>query len=138
MIWGIQWDETMKWLIDTGEKTYSEVAKDSTSWGNYYNNSFTYYTDTSKSTATKAKSNGTIIPSGAYEGANANNVFDLAGNVLDWTLESNVVGIRNVRYNRGGHYGNDGSKYTAAYRHGVNVPSYSGNTIGLRAALFIK
>ena len=104
MIWGIQWSETLKWLIDTGEKTYAEVGKDSTSWGNYKNNSFTYYTNTSKSTATKALNSSTRIPSGAYEGANANNVYDLAGNVRDWTCESNGSGTGGSRCSRGSYY----------------------------------
>ena len=117
MIWGIQWDETMKWLIDTGEKTYAEIASDSTSWGNYYNNSFTYYTNTSKSTATKASETKTRIPSGAYEGANANNVFDLAGNVDDWTLESTGSGTGDCRYVRSGYYDFSGNRNnSAAYR----------------------
>ena len=104
MIWGIQWDETLKWLIDTGVKTYSEVGSDSTNWGDYVNNSFTYYTNTAKSTATKASNSKTRIPSGAYEGANANNVFDLAGNVWEWTLESDGSGTGNSRYIRGGSF----------------------------------
>ena len=137
MIWGIQWDETMKWLIDTGEKTYAEVGSDSTSWGNYYNNSFTYYTNTSKSTATKSSYSDVRIPSGAYEGANANNVFDLAGNVWDWTLESNGSGTGDFRYLRGGSYYHGGDDYPAAYR----IYDYSGNSYGndgLRCALYIK
>ena len=137
MIWGIQWDETLKWLIDTGEKTYAEIASDSTSWGNYENNSFTYYTNTSKSTATKAKSNGTRIPSGAYEGANANNVYDLAGNVRDWTLESVGSGAGNGRHGRGGDYNFYGYSYPAAGR-GYNYPYESNFGIGLRCSLFIK
>ena len=104
MIWGIQWDETLKWLIASGEKTYYEVGTGSTSWGNYYDNSFTYYTDTSRNMATKALTNSTRIPSGAYEGANANNIYDLAGNVRDWTLESNGSVTGNYRYDRGGSY----------------------------------
>ena len=137
MIWGIQWDEALKWLIDTGEKTYAEVGKDSTSWGNYYNNSFTYYTNTSKSTATKSANSGKIIPSGAYEGANANNVFDLAGNVYDWTLESYGSWTGYSRYYRGGGYGGDGVYYPAAYRYDYS-PIKSYNYIGLRCALYIK
>ena len=137
MIWGIQWDETMKWLIDTGEKTYAEVGSDSTSWGNYYNNSFTYYTNTSKSTATKASRKSVRIPSGAYEGANANNVFDLAGNVYDWTLESNGSGTGDFRYLRGGSYSDDGNYNPAADRY-YNDPNYSYDYGGLRCALYIK
>ena len=137
MIWGIQWDETLKWLIDTGEKTYSEVGSDSTSWGNYYNNSFTYYTNTSKSTATKNSGTSKRIPSGAYDGANANNVFDLAGNVWDWTCESDGSGTGSTRYLRGGSYNNYGYNGYAANRGG-DIPYNSYDFIGLRCALYIK
>ena len=137
MIWGIQWDETLKWLIDTGEKTYAEIASDSTSWGNYRNNSFTYYTDTSKSTATKASNSETRIPSGAYEGANANNVFDLAGNVSDWTAESGGSGTGFARCKRGGKYRS--SYYNQAYErdNDYSAPARD-STVGLRCSLYIK
>mgnify|MGYP004507105867 CR=1 FL=1 len=137
MIWGIQWDETMKWLIDTGEKTYEDIASDSISWGNYYNNSFTYYTNTSKSTATKSLGNDEIIPSGAYEGTNANNVFDLAGNVSDWTLESSGSGTGYGKYLRGAAYSSYGDSGPAAYR-GDDSPIVSYDSYGLRCALYVK
>ena len=138
MIWGIQWDETLKWLIDTGEKTYREVSSNSTSWGNYQDNSFTYYTNTSKSTATKSSGSITIIPSGAYEGANANNVYDLAGNLRDMTLESNGGGATTYRYVRGGIYNADGSNLPSSNRYNGISPSDSGDGIGFRCTLFIK
>ena len=137
MIWGIQWDETLKWLIDTGEKTYAEIASDSTSWGNYYNNSFTYYTNTSKSTATKASRSSKRIPSGAYDGANANNVYDLAGNVWDWTCESDGSGTGNYRYRRGGSHSNYGHIGYAVCRSSSR-PDYSDGYHGLRCSLFVK
>ena len=138
MIWGIQWDETLKWLIDTGEKTYREVSSNSTSWGNYQDNSFTYYTNTSKSTATKSSGSSKRIPSGSYEGTNANNVFDLAGNVWDWTCESYGSGASDYRYERGGSYVFDGgSGNYAAYRSYDN-PYYSDVYYGLRCALYVK
>ena len=137
MIWGIQWDETLKWLIDTGEKTYAEIGSNSTSWGNYYNNSFTYYTNTSKSTATKDAFTYTRIPSGAYEGANANNVFDLAGNVSDWTLESSDSGTGDFRYLRGGGCSDKGYVSPAADR-GSDYPYNSYSIFGLRCTLYIK
>ena len=138
MIWGIQWDETLKWLIDTGEKTYAEIGSDSTSWGNYWNNSFTYYTNTSKSTATKSSGSTTRIPSGAYEGANANNVFDLAGNVNDWTLESDGSGTGGYRCLRGGGYSYNGISFPAAYRSYGSYPYESNIYSGSRCALYIK
>ena len=87
MIWGIQWYETLKWLIDSEAKTYGEVASNSTNWGNYFSIWFEYYNDISKNKATKPFQKYVRIPSGAYEGTNANNVYDLAGNVEEWTLE---------------------------------------------------
>ena len=136
MIWGIQWDETLKWLIDTGEKTYAKIASNSTSWGSCYDNSFTCYTNTSKSTATKVLHSYTIIPSGAYEGANANNVYDLAGNVYDWTLESSSSGTGYGRYYRGGCYASRNNDFSVASREDY-YPS-EGSNFGLRCSLFIK
>ena len=137
MIWGIQWDETLKWLIDIGEKTYAEIASDSTSWGNYINNSFTYYTNTSKSTATKASNSNIIIPSGAYEGTNANNIFDLAGNMSEWTLESYILKANYGRTYRSGFFSGNGYQVTASYRY-YHTPNFIDNDIGLRCSLFIK
>ena len=42
MIWGCQWDRTLMWLIESGDKTKEEICGDSTSWGNYYNSKFEY------------------------------------------------------------------------------------------------
>ena len=119
MIWGIQWDEALKWLIDSGEKTYSEVGSNSTSWGNYENNSFTYYTNTSKSTATKSSGSQTRTPSGAFKGANSNNIYDLAGNVCDAILYS----AGTSRCVRGGDFCSYGDNCPVAYR-GYGAPYY--------------
>ena len=99
MIWGIQWDETLKWLIDSGSKTNEKIATDSTSWGNYKDTTFTY-TTTSGGRLTKAINSSTIIPTGSSEYTLANNIYDLAGNVSEWTMEGNEPGSR---YSRGGY-----------------------------------
>ena len=123
LIWGIQWDETLKWLIDSGEKTYAEVGSNSSTWGNYQGVSFTY-TQTSGVTAdgagtvaggTATKSNSyTIIPTVATERNKANNIYDLAGNMVEWTMES----TSDTRQFRGGEYYGFGNSVPAHYRSG--------------------
>ena len=132
MIFGCLWDETLQWLVDSGNKTYADM-KDSTSWGNYSNSAFEYK-NTSGSTSTKSASNGTRIPSGSTEYSKANNIYDMAGNVYDWTLEGNGSFYRRCR---GGDYNVNGSYGPASYR-GDYSPYYSVNLYGFRAYLYIK
>lgn len=132
MIFGCLWDETLQWLVDSGNKTYADM-NDSTSWGNYYNSTFEYK-KTSGDTSTKSVSSGTIIPSGSTEYSKANNIYDMAGNVYDWTLEG--CGSSSRTY-RGGSYGNYGSDSPASYR-GHDYPDSSNYNYGFRAYLYIK
>ena len=129
MIYGSQWDRTLMWIMETG-KTYNDIAKDSTSWGNYSTASFYYFNGTSYS----MKSTSSLrLSTGCAEYTNANNIYDLSGNVWDWTLEANGTVVR--RY-RGGYYNVYGSSYPAGYRNAYN-PGYSRNVIGCRAALYV-
>ena len=118
MIWGNQWDRTMMWLMEcnakdeTTGKSKEEVISASTSWGNYSNATFTY-TNSSGGTSTKNSGSGVIIPTGSAEYTKANNIYDLAGNVREWTMEANFT---NNRVMRGGSYFNTGSTYPARNR----------------------
>ena len=132
MIFGCLWDETLQWLVDSGNKTYAEM-KDSTSWGNYSNSTFEYK-NTSGSTSTKAANNSTRIPSGSTEYSKANNIYDMAGNVYDWTLEGNGS---NYRSSRGGFYYYSGSYKPASSRYN-SLPYVSNNYFGFRVYLYIK
>lgn len=87
MIWGFEWDRTLEWLVESGSKKYSEVGSDSTSWGNYRNSTFSY-TNSNGVTTTKNSNTGILIPSGSAEYTKANNIYDMAGNVWDFTLEA--------------------------------------------------
>ena len=115
MIWGNQWDRTLMWLMEcnakdeTTGKSKEEVIRDSTSWGNYYNATF-QYTNSSGVTATKNENSSTRIPTGSTEYTKANNIYDLAGNVMDWTMEANHA---SYRVYCGGYYG-DGGAYSPA------------------------
>ena len=139
MIWGNQWDRTMMWLMEcnakdeTTGKGKEEVISDSTSWGNYRNATFTY-TNSSGVTATKNENSSTRIPTGSSDYTKANNIYDLAGNVYEWTMEVNSA---NYRVLRGSRYGFSGSDYPARYRNN-DVPSLSVYYCGCRAALYVK
>ena len=137
MIWGNQWDRTLMWLMEcnakdeTTGKSKEEVIRDSTSWGNYNNATFTY-TNSSGSTATKNSGISTRIPTGSTEYTKANNIYDLVGNVWDWTMEARFT---DYRVFRGGSYYNSGADSPASSRN-VNSPTNSDN--GTRATLYIK
>ena len=126
MIWGNQWDRTMMWLMECNAKnpetgkSKEEVIKDSTSWGNYENSTFTYI-NSSGGTSTKNEGSSTRIPTGSTEYTRANNIYDLAGNVCDWTMEAYSASIRVFR---GGSYYSDGDDRPASYR--FNDYPYSG------------
>ena len=105
MIWGNQWDRTLNYIIESGNKTKEEIIVDSTSWGNQNNR----------------REN-----TGNNEYAKANNIYDLSGNALEYTMEKR------------------GEKRT--YRGLGNVTMRSQNvfisaandSVGCRAMLYIK
>ena len=120
MIWGNQFDRTLMWLIESKNKTKEEIIKDSKTWGNYNNATFEY-TNSSGNTVTKNEGSSTRIPSGSSEYTKANNIYDLAGNVSDWTMEANFT---YGRVYRGGYYYDFGNDYPASYRNN-RYPTYS-------------
>ena len=143
MIFGNLWDEALEWLIKSGATisdgttlTY-QLMKNSTTWGNYYNATFNYIAanaETPLMTETKAQSTSTRIPAGSAEYTKANNVYDMAGNVWDWTTETHSTVYRVFR---GGDYNYDGNYYPASNRHG-GYPDYYDYYYGCRSVLWIK
>ena len=129
MIWGCLWDETLQWFVDSGCKTYGDIYN-SILWGNYRETSFRYKTNINGDTST---SSNTMIPTGSTEYSNANNVYDMAGNAEEWTLE---VASTTQRYSRGESIGctNFGHAHSAAER----TPSWPDRENGVRAFLYIK
>lgn len=122
MIFGNLWDEALEWLVKSGATisdgttlTY-QLMKNSTTWGNYDNAKFNYIAanaETPLMTKTKAQSKSTRIPAGSAEYTKANNVYDMAGNVWDWTTEAYST---YDRVYRGGSYYFYGSDNPASYR----------------------
>lgn len=89
MIWGCQWDQVMIWMKDVPNITNPSkyYITDGTDMGNYTYNTFTYK-DKYGVERTKLLNNGQLIPTGNTEISKVKNVYDMAGNVDEWTLEA--------------------------------------------------
>ena len=119
LTFGAEYDSVLEWFIKTGVKTLAEIAKDSTEWGNHWN------------TENSPKK---VVETGSREEWCANNIYDFAGNVDEWTQEQNESSYRVIR---GGNYNNNGNNYPVAYCN-YNNPNNNYNNTGFRATLYIK
>ena len=116
LIYGVQWDAIMTW-IDPNYKTGScdtniSFVANSTGKGNY---------------------SGILAKTGSNKDYAIKNIYDLAGNVREWTMESNT---NSNRIGRGGSLSNTGlygpvssrSTYDASFMH---------DNVGFRVMLYI-
>ena len=115
LIYGIEWDSTLNWLKDnatisssnqgaTKTMELADIQTDSRSWGNYNN-----------STGDAEANSGSKQNTGYSEYWKANNIYDLAGNVYEWTQEKYSTGADGA--SRGGNYGNGGDNNLVASRY---------------------
>ena len=124
LTYGINFDTTLQWLIDSGAKSEEDIRVDSTSWGNYSNNTFTG----------NVKSGTT----GMFEETKANNIYDLAGNYWEWTAEryGDSYVMRSGGYNlMGGAC--TGSSFPAANRDPLPGNNHHPN-VTFRVSLYLK
>ena len=135
MIWGCQWDITMNWLISSGAKTSDEVNKDSSSWGNHSDSKENAKVTVTEDDGTTTNKYGSKQNTGYSEYWKANNIYDLAGNVSEWTQEANSAYDRALR---GGCYYSSGSTFHTSCRFSY-YPTYRFNDYyGSRPTLIIK
>ena len=156
LITGTQWDMMMKFLSDSSN--YSDMK--STQWGNYDNVSLTnlrgYYTNVNtsnastdgfKSTEGFTTNSGTnswvILTTGSTEQVLKKGLYDVAGNLWEWTQESSYVANLgyNITYNtynlRGGSFIYAYASYPACYR-GCDYAPVAYTSFGFRPVLYIK
>ncbi len=115
MIWGCQWDATMRWMYESGDEFKKIYTYNSEGKGNY------------KSSST--------IPTGTVEDYAMNNIYDMAGNVVDWTIEANS---NSYRISRGGNINYSGSDDPASERYIDDTPTTNNAVYGSRSALYIN
>ncbi len=140
----MQWDLVLKHLSVKGVSD-SELKTDSTDWGNYYNKTYEI-TNTSAKYSTnygasftnapynKTASAEVLLTTGAHDNFSKYNIYDLAGNVVEWRLE-NTYGVSDPCSCRGGGCGNEGSYYPVSTRS-AGRPASSNNAFGFRCSLY--
>ena len=151
LMFGVQWDLVLKYLESNGV-SQSELNSNSSSWGNYSDAAFEvanasakYTTDDGESWATvsiagntfkKAGSSSVILTTGASERNCKLNIYDLAGNVWEWTLEYSSRAINPCSI-RGGKFSQKGSTYPASARL-YNISKYEYYDIGARVTFYMN
>ena len=145
LMFGVQWDLTLKYLEKKGV-SQADLKTNSTSWGNYSNNAWNitnanlkyapngsgWTTATEKS---KTANERILLSTGASESFSKMGIYDLAGNVVEWTLEytSNTVG---PCASRGGECYYAGSGYTASNRYNSDNTATAYSGCGFRCVLY--
>ena len=119
LTFGAEYDSVLEWFIKTEVKTLAEIAEDSTEWGNHWN------------TENSPKK---VVETGTREEWCANNIYDFAGNVNEWTQERNM---RSFYVIRGGNCRINGNIRSVACRNFDN-PFHGYYNTGFRATLYIK
>ena len=121
-------------LSQTGQYTVCSNYSLSSTW-NPSTTSTTNFVDSSRNKiAQSSDGNGILVTTGTSETNKVMNIYDIAGNVWEWTLEktSNTSGPCTCR---GGSFNGAGSSGPAAVR-GINSPDSSSYGIGFRVSLF--
>ena len=163
LMFGVQWDLVLAFMSkDTAKITSTDdLTTNSTAIGNYrdsvfqlsqtgkyatmsdYNLSSTWNPSTTSTTnfvdssrnkiAQSSNGNGILVTTGTSEKNKVMNIYDVAGNVWEWTLEK--TSKNDPCASRGGGFSNTGTNYPTACRCDVGI-DYSNNRIGFRVSLF--
>ena len=163
LMFGVQWDLVLAFMSkDTAKITSTDVlTKNSETIGNYYNSTFqlsqtgnyavyshyslrstwkpsttstTNFVDSSRNKLAQSNGNGILVTTGASEKNKVMNIYDIAGNVYEWTLEETSVTTYPCAP-RGGGFSSFGSDCPAAYRFD-STTDRSNNAFGFRVSLF--
>ena len=164
LMFGVQWDLVLAFMHNKGNIADSTLTSNSTTIGNYLNSTFDLNrgkyaqygklgntwknfdsaldsivvsneeTGKMKKKEQSSASNGILLTTGGTEQSKVMNIYDIAGNVFEWTLEETSRDSSPCA-GRGGAYYYYGSTYPAANRYYFNT-TYAFNIIGFRLSLW--
>ena len=145
LMFGVQWDLVLKYLETKGATEY-ELNLDNTSWGNYKNNLWTITNSNSKYAekvnilwdeggyGTKTRNQDILLSTGSSDIFSKQEIYDLAGNVDEWTLES-ISDEGALCTSRGAFYKSNGLVAPASYRTSIPAEKAVDGT-GFRVSLY--
>ena len=149
LMFGVQWDLVLAFMSkDTAKVTdTSKLTSNSTTIGNYKDNLWAIknakaqysadYGDTFTACPNpfkKESSSDILLTTGADSSFSVQNIYDIAGNVWEWTLEESSDTSCPCA-SRGGDYDNTGS-YTPATDRYCDSTGLSNSHVGFRVSLF--
>ena len=147
LMFGVQWDLVLAFMHNKGNIADSTLTSNSTTIGNYKNNLWTiknanakYSTDYGSTFTAcpnpfkKDADSKILLTTGADSSFSVQNIYDIAGNVYEWTLEKTDRDSLPCAQ-RGGDFYDTGSGSPAAKRN--NFYTFSTNySIGFRVTLW--
>ena len=164
LMFGVQWDLVLAFMSkDTSKITNTSIlTSNSTTIGNHMDSEFqlsqtgkyatysdwtlsstwkpsttstTNFVDSSRNKIDQSSNeNGILVTTGTSEQNKVMNIYDIAGNVWEWTLEKTSYASYPCA-KRGGDCYHEGSYYPAAYRPNGDTTS-AGDAIGFRLSLW--
>ena len=128
MIWGSQYDQIMIWMKE--EKSSDQAS----SRGKYYVTNGAGKGNYGTISGVENDVYSRVAPTGSQDAYSTKNIFDLAGNVYEWSLEANQTALRVLR---GGYSGDTDAYYTRPdFRDYHGHPNNSDYFFGSRLTLY--
>ena len=162
LMFGVQWDLVLAFMHNKGNIADNTLTSNSTTIGNYRDSVFqlsqtgqytvcsnyslsstwnpsttstTNFVDSSRNKiAQSSDGNGILVTTGTSETNKVMNIYDIAGNVYEWTLEKTSNTSIPCAF-RGGIFDDTGSNNPAAFRYNFSTDD-SLYGIGFRVSLF--
>ena len=149
LMFGVQWDLMLAFMHNKGNIADSTLTSNSTTIGNYRDNLWTIKNanaqysedggDTFKACPNPFKKesySSILLTTGADSSFSVQNIYDIAGNVFEWTLEKTSNDSLGPCAIRGGYSGDDGSAFPADDRSFYNTTAANDYFIGFRVTLW--